>query len=475
MTVRVLQGHVLDVLASEPAGTYHCAVSSPPYLWARSYGTPPQTWPEGWRGELGQEPTPELFVVHLVAVMAAVGRVLRDDGTLWVNLAGSSYSDPGGQNGVTGNLSAKATAANTGAGRQRRAKHPFLKPLDWVDTPGLFARAMQEAGWNWRSDITWIKDSPMPENVDGTHWARCRVKVGKGAKDALSGALANAHRGSSGAQGQRGHGGESGQAEWEPCPGCAKCQRHGGYVLKRHNGRPTKATERILLFTKKSGAYYDAEGVRESNTVGTIARLASGPVMAISKGQKNQASRQDGGTPEYAQPAGRNLWNWWRIKGENLKEEHYAAYPSGLPAKCIAAGSSERGCCPACGAPWARVLEQRTLERYELPPEHPHYRPGRYTNHGQVDPVNGGGQRVSENTTLDWRPICDCPEQAPVPCRVLDPFGGSWTTAIAADRLGRDCTLVELNPKYAGMAERRVTKDAPLLMWGAVRVEGATG
>ena len=160
MSVRVLEGDVRAVLASPEPKCCHVCVTSPPYWQLRAYGTPAQVWggaegcehvwgePESvtgpgkrgdttvrwqhtgqgqsghekwegafcarcgaWRGELGQEPTPELYVEHLVACFRAVGRVLRDDGTLWVNLAGAYYNDPGGQNGSQGSVSAKAVAA----------------------------------------------------------------------------------------------------------------------------------------------------------------------------------------------------------------------------------------------------------------------------------------------------------------------------------------------------------------------------
>jgi hypothetical protein len=258
-------------------------------------------------------------------------------------------------------------------------------------------------------------------------------------------------------------------------------------VLRKGNGRPTKSTERVLLFIKKPGAYFDVEAVREphaekSFTVHTTPRKGTG---VESKGEKfNAWLEADPSRGRQLNPAGRNLRDWWVIGPEPLKaqggeSEHYAAYPSALPTRCVKAGTSERGCCPVCGAPWARIVERRTLERYELPPDHEHYRPGRYTSHGEVDPTAGGGQRLSESATLGWRPTCAClvhdvcPE--PVACRVLDIFGGSGTTAIAADRLGRDATLVELKPAYADLAQRRVTRDAPLLMWGAVSVGGAAG
>ena len=72
------------------------------------------------------------------------------------------------------------------------------------------------------------------------------------------------------------------------------------------------------------------------------------------------------------------------------------------------------------------------------------------------------GRATRTDTTLGWRPTCRCPgvvEQAPVPARVLDPFGGSGTTALAANRLGRDCTLVELKPQYAELARKRVGRE----------------
>src|SRR3990170_3657676 len=90
----VHQGHVLDVLATLPAASVHCVVTSPPYWGLRNYSTPPVTWPDGWTGHLGLEPTVEMWVTHLVEVFRAVRRVLRDDGVCWVNL-GDSYASGG--------------------------------------------------------------------------------------------------------------------------------------------------------------------------------------------------------------------------------------------------------------------------------------------------------------------------------------------------------------------------------------------
>ena len=98
MDFEIRHGHVLDVLAAMPAESVQCVVTSPPYWGLRSYGTPPVTWPDGWVGELGLEPTPWMYLDHLVEVFRAVRRVLRKDGTVWLNL-GDCYATGAGRVG----------------------------------------------------------------------------------------------------------------------------------------------------------------------------------------------------------------------------------------------------------------------------------------------------------------------------------------------------------------------------------------
>src|SRR5262245_61434446 len=120
--------------------------------------------------------------------MRAVRRVLRDDGTLWVSISGCFFNDAGGQNGYSvgdgghGGTSEEAGEANRENGRNYRGGHPGLKARAWVDGPGLFARAMQADGWLWRSDVTWVKPSAVPESVSGTRWERCRLRTQNGAE-----------------------------------------------------------------------------------------------------------------------------------------------------------------------------------------------------------------------------------------------------------------------------------------------------
>lgn len=180
MNFEILQGDSLGLLRRIPEKTVQCCVTSPPYWGLRAYQTEPQVWdgnPEhahewgatqtahsgqfcacgAWRGELGLEPSPELYVAHLVAVFREVRRVLRDDGTLWLNL-GDSYATGGGAvgrapgGGEQGERFLRAGMINT---QPNRMPIPGLKPKDLVGIPWRVAFALQADGWWLRSDIVW--------------------------------------------------------------------------------------------------------------------------------------------------------------------------------------------------------------------------------------------------------------------------------------------------------------------------------
>ena len=208
------QGDSLEVLRKLPDESVHCCVTSPPYWGLRAFGTNPQVWggdpecnhewnlfarpgisggvndwskelyqgqdgasnvPESqqafcqkcgaWRGELGLEPTPELFVSHLVDVFREVRRVLRDDATCWVNL-GDSYNSSTQFNNHTG--LDEADRYNEIVGKKWAGHRPLiksLKPKDLVGIPWMVAFALRADGWWLRSDIIWAKSNPMPESV----------------------------------------------------------------------------------------------------------------------------------------------------------------------------------------------------------------------------------------------------------------------------------------------------------------------
>lgn len=153
MTIQVLQGDCLDVLRTLPDQCVHCCVTSPPYYGLRDYGHD---------GQIGLEETPEAYVAKLVAVFREVRRVLREDGTLWLNL-GDGYARDGGSPGG-GNRELLCMD-----GKQRRmTKIPRginLKPKDLIGIPWRVAFALQADGWYLRQDIIWSKPAPLPESV----------------------------------------------------------------------------------------------------------------------------------------------------------------------------------------------------------------------------------------------------------------------------------------------------------------------
>ena len=205
--MQILHGHVLDVLRSLRAQSIQCVVTSPPYWGLRDYGLEPVVWGgdlshahewgedrhsragrdwdptlgrspvtrdykvstgafcsacSAWRGSLGLEPTPELYVEHLVAVFREVWRVLRDDGTCWINLGDSyaanrSYQVPSTKGGP------KHSSAQ--ADQSSNRVPDGLKPKDLIGIPWRVAFALQADGWYLRSDIIWAKPNPMPESV----------------------------------------------------------------------------------------------------------------------------------------------------------------------------------------------------------------------------------------------------------------------------------------------------------------------
>ena len=199
MSAHVHIGNVLDVLPTLDAESVHCCVTSPPYWGLRDYGT--ATWEGGDAdcdhkvgrftspvsdkqrsnngsgdvqaagvcpncgarridSQLGLEQTPDEYVARMVAVFREVWRVLRDDGTLWLNLGDSYASGPGGPVGATSQAAPKHRDA-----RMRGPIPDSLKPKDLVGIPWRVAFALQADGWYLRSDIIWSKTNPMPESV----------------------------------------------------------------------------------------------------------------------------------------------------------------------------------------------------------------------------------------------------------------------------------------------------------------------
>lgn len=146
-------GDCLNILPTLANASVQTCITSPPYYGLRDYGM---------AGQIGLEETPAAYVARLVAVFEEVRRVLRDDGTLWLNL-GDSYAGNSAYN--TSQMQRKSIADHPKRSRRVPASDELLKPKDLIGIPWRVAFALQEAGWYLRQDIIWSKPNPMPESV----------------------------------------------------------------------------------------------------------------------------------------------------------------------------------------------------------------------------------------------------------------------------------------------------------------------
>ena len=430
----------MAVLRTLPSESVHCIVCSPPYYGLRRYSA--------GRQEMGSEPTLAEYLERLVAVFRECRRVLRDDGTMWVDIGdsmGGSGKTGGGRN--KGNIGAFLGGSVLG------------EPLSKMGVPERLALALQADGWVWRSTVVWAKSSPMPESTAGWRWEQHQVKVGPATYTRVKGERSLESPSSGAIEGMN--------AQWEPCPGCAQCVPNDGLVLRKGSFRPTRSHEYLLMMVKGGGYFSNQEEVREPNSEVSLKRVQSGWKSNHPSIGKIDVAQM--GT-RFAPANGRNPRDvqWFapeplRIPKGYVAEiavEHYAAFPPSLPMWCIKASCPER-CCAACSAPWALVVERVAGK----------IRGGGFQEetrgHEPSERVRGSGSSV----VLGLRPTCTC-GVAWVPGTVLDPFAGAGTTLLAAERLGRRSIGIELSPQYVALARARIVADAPLLHELASTEEG---
>lgn len=321
-------GDALEVLRTLPDESVQCCVTSPPYWGLRDYGV---------EGQLGLERTPEEYVAKVVTIFQEVRRVLRDDGTLWLNL-GDSFNSIGhkksssgyGTTGLAGGVAQEHTPL------RRENSAPGLKHKDLVGIPWRVAFALQADGWYLRSDIIWSKPNPMPESV---------------------------------------------------------------------TDRPTKAHEYVFLFSKSQRYFYDADAIRTPATSPTTkmpdgwdtGRGAHGSFHREGREKGRKTDKQRGHVRRHAgfndrwdslskaeqQAMGANARSVWTIATKPYPNAHFATFPPELAERCIKAGTK---------------------------------------------PTD----------------------------TVLDPFGGSGTTAAVATGLGRNAIHIDLNSEYLHLAIDRI-------------------
>jgi DNA modification methylase len=416
-SVQLFLGDVLAVLRRMRSGSVQCVVTSPPYWGLRSYL---DNGHASKHQELGSEDRPDCLgwakgincaeddwasachVCRMVLVFREVRRVLRDDGTMWLNY-GDSWGGGGQVQGV----------------------------------PWRVALALQADGWVLRQEIIWHKPSPMPESVKN----RC-----------------------------------------------------------------TKAHEQVFLLTKGQRYFCDMEAIKEESL------QPNGKPKTAGKQHKQEALGVDtsSGTLGTNQgPMDRNKRSVWTVSSQGYPGAHFATFPPKLIEPMILVGTSAKGACASCGAPWRRIVEEVKLTRE---------RPNDFVKRtGEEGTGNSCGNTVAgvEVKTKGWEPTCECngklvkrkvtlhkskregevptgwavgagdhsaaghqtelgrrsvdltsmdgehqvmvteyvsslplEEHPVVPCLVLDPFVGSGTTAAVCVKLGRRAWGIDLSKTY---------------------------
>ncbi len=475
MAAGVLQGDVFDVLPTLEPGSVDCVVTSPPYWKLRSYLPKDHLLKPR---ELGSEPTPAAYVESMVRVFRLVRDVMAPHATCWLNVGDTYSGGAGNQNGLSGsglkrNVKSESarvkcrTENKVARGEPTPTRNPAVDAGNLCLIPQRLALALQADGWFVRSVVVWHKPAPIPSSVSGWAWRRCRVKTGErtrhcpkqivGESDGVyHKGIGTSTLGYPGWREDQASGGLQG-AQWSDCPGCRKCDPHGGYVLRRGSWRPTSAWEPVLLLAKSPRYYADGIAVQQPAASATVSRNEY--TRVLDDPDEAYAVKHDHETLTTTA----NLRDVWTIAAEPLKEKHFASFPTELVHRCLRAGTSARGYCPHCGAPWARVVESADTGRTQKMADGWDTGPG---GHGSIH-RNGReqgrpGQPVMESRTLDWRPTCPCPPHEPRPGRVLDPFAGSGRVGIESLRLGLDFTGIELNEAYVTMANRLLRNESPL-------------
>jgi DNA modification methylase len=415
--VKILIGDVRARLKDLPDESVHCVVTSPPYFGLRDYGH---------AGQIGLEPTPDAFVATMVEVFREVRRVLRKDGTLWLNL-GSSYAS--GDTSATLSRQRGRDPAYDSDGKGQpdypvpdyaysglcdeclndflshhgRTLHNGRSPSQSEPQPSPISRDNERSGSGLASLPALPPDAPLSTKIE--FWRQRRGECSR--CDSRASGLSAVRSSSDGAQGFVRSSwlnytpSQFKQKDLIPIPWMvAMALQADGWWLRQdiiwHKPNPmpesvrdrcTKAHEYVFLLTKSERYFYDIEAVRED------AKETSGVNMRAPKYDGGSGDRVKNGTQsqttvkQYDEIKGANRRSVWTIATQPFSEAHFATFPPELPELCIKAG------CPAGGT-------------------------------------------------------------------VLDPFGGAGTTGLVADRIGRNAILIELNPEYADMARKRIEGDA---------------
>lgn len=436
--IRILTGDCLTVLRRLEAESVSACVTSPPYYGVRDFNVKPTKWKDGWVGCLGLEPNVGMFIAHIVEVFDAVWRVLRKDGTLWLNMGDSYANRPCGwaperyEGRDDRTFRVKPTSTMAAGGRAKTSNGRMvdwgfrsegvngtkvlkrgLKEKDLIGMPWRVALALQEAGWYLRSDVIWHKLNPMPESVydrpiKSHEYLFQLTKSGR--------TLCWRHR----------------DGRWvSRRPAADIVWRHRITREERRSRGRGKDWIKVNLW-RGFDYYYEHEAVREAASPNSHARTSRKPAPAGRDDQNGHHGtiHRNGRRPE-------------KLNGR-LEQGLNAATKMGR------------------GPGWRKLA--------------PHDVDGPRTKQNISFDAAIGSSIVlpTRNRRSVWsiatKPFKDAhfatfPPALIEPCikascppggLVLDCFGGAGTTGVVADQLGRDAVLIEINRDYARMARQRI-------------------
>lgn len=591
--LEIRQGHCIDQLRQMPKDSVHCVVTSPPYWNLRDYKIPPVEWPEmvftpmsiceqkivpAWTGQLGLEPTPEMFVAHIVAVFREVWRVLRPDGTMFLNFGDSYFGSKssGDQNAISCDISGKALGDfpksdcfcqnlcgvcrevyrhTTHTSRLLEAmllaslhgtnhEHKALKFVRLPTSDSLSQEARKPIANKDQIETECHESAPLRAFLESMIWqltpqlldvclqrdnrgecllcARSLERNARQCEDRISCPCAirkasdvrqdqTSHRLYSEATGDALVSSKEdkvsdsfsyqnstkalrlGQLKPKDLIGIpwrvALALQADGWFLRsdiiwsKANPMPSSVTDRpgtsheyIFLLTKRAHYFFDMESIKEPASSATNPRRSnngqtpvqgwasgSGSHSTIDYAQKKVGSKRkfgDHGIKNNASfdeamavmPSTRNKRSVWTLPSQAYSESHFATFPPDLIRPCILAGTSQGGCCGACGKPLERVTKRTDT----VDPSHK----GSRFDQGKTGARDGGkrtqsGERFLKET-VGWRSTCKCNNiSGVVPCTVLDPFGGSGTVGEVSLEYGRHCVLIELGEQNIELIKGR--------------------
>jgi DNA modification methylase len=306
----ILIGDVRERLKELPDQSVNCCVTSPPYWGLRDYGND---------GQIGLEQDPDDFIAELVTVFREVRRVLRDDGTLWLNI-GDSYSGSG--KGTAGNLGKKHNERHL-ENKTGGLVPNGTKPKDLVGIPWMLAFALRADGWYLRQDIIWHKPNPMPESV----------------RD--------------------------------------RCTKAHEYIFLLSKSPKYYFDSEAM---KEPAKYpFDNRGARADSRAGTSMNSVGGKTGIRFGGNKygdsDDPKHSTKSGNEYIATGTRNKRSVWSVTTQPFKGAHFATFPPALIEPCILAGSPRGGVVldPFFGAGTTGLVAQRHNRKWigcELNPEY---------------------------------------------------------------------------------------------------------